>query len=50
MSTLQTLLSAVFGAPEKVSRKKNPVQFWVAVGIGIIGLCFGIGIIYAAFM
>jgi len=47
MSTLQKLLGAVIGPPEKVSRAKNPIQFWVAVGIGIIGLCFGVGIIYA---
>ena len=35
-----TFLSAVFGAPEKVSREKNPIQFWTAVGIGVIGLGF----------
>jgi hypothetical protein len=50
MSSLRGLLGAVFKAREKVSREKNPIQFWTAVGIGLIGLSFGIGIIYAAFM
>jgi hypothetical protein len=35
---------------KKVSREKNPFQFWTAVGIGIIGMCFGIGIVFAALM
>jgi hypothetical protein len=38
------------GARKSASRKKNPVQFWTAVGIGIIGLGFGVGIIFAAVM
>ena len=46
--TLGTLLATVFGAPEKVTRKTNPIQFWTAVAIGMIGLGFGIGVIYAA--
>jgi len=50
MSSLLGLFSAVFKTPEKISREKHPIQFWTAVGIGLIGLCFGIGIIYAAFM